>query len=958
MRRKLLIGAGVLLALVAVAVIALSVVVKTYLKSDKLKAIIIPKAEEFTGRTVELDRIDVSLFKGVVLKGLTVKEGQGDFVSVQEFVLAYDLLPLLRKQLVIRKIVLVSPQVRIMRLSEDRYNFSDILERASGGEGPAKEAKPEDGGLPVSIVAQRVVVEDARVEFADAMKEIPDFTARGDANLDISMEKGRPRAEGRVELKELSAELRGVRTEARGRLDITRDSLKADLATSVDGEEISLEATARDYATAPDVKFALKAGALDLEKLMALAGAAGKGGPGKEGPKAGAGEGAKGSPLDIRAAGTVDIKSAKYKELTVSDIHLAADSTLRAASALTGEINISEMKASMDSADLDADGAVTLDADSIRATLRTGIWSPGSLKLGGYTIEKLNLDASPDIVYLRGEEKLNLKVPVSRLTAAAVATKETSVNDLSFAGTVEASYGLKTESLSAGVKIDDLKAGVKGANIATKGAVSYDGKTLGVALKGARATAASLAHEKYAIKDLSVAADTDLKVRVDDKTPIGEVNIKTFSANINGMEIKSRGGKLKSDGKVARVALEGLTAKGGQFKLSGGELKDIDLAADADLALRVKDKAPLGGTLSIRRLKATLNGVNTGLAGKISATEEKASADLRASVAEDEISLTATASQYRDAPNVNFDVYSKRLDLNRLTALSGEKGKEAPAPQKPGQAEKKAKGEKPLKVSARGKIKVGKALYKDYSINGFSANVSYLDDAMTIDPVAMALAGGTSMVVDGDFKGNVSFRYPRGAADAPEVMKRTMSGKGASTFRKIQIKDVKVAQAIARLTSVEDLRNPTFTDSRFDYVIREQKVNIDGYMNSERIKFSTRGYVGLDKAIDMEADLWLDKLLARRLVVTQVIRGEDGSAVLPLAIRGTTEAPKVNIDAERVIKKEIDKRLDRMFERLLPKKTEEPQPATPQEQPPAEEPAREKQPEEQIKDLLKGIFGK
>ncbi|MEJ2314927.1 MAG: AsmA family protein [Nitrospirota bacterium] len=229
MRRKLLIGAGVLLALVAVAVIALSVVVKTYLKSDKLKAIIIPKAEEFTGRTVELDRIDVSLFKGVVLKGLTVKEGQGDFVSVQEFVLAYDLLPLLRKQLVIRKIVLVSPQVRIMRLSEDRYNFSDILERASGGEGPAKEAKPEDGGLPVSIVAQRVVVEDARVEFADAMKEIPDFTARGDANLDISMEKGRPRAEGRVELKELSAELRGVRTEARGRLDITRDSLKADL---------------------------------------------------------------------------------------------------------------------------------------------------------------------------------------------------------------------------------------------------------------------------------------------------------------------------------------------------------------------------------------------------------------------------------------------------------------------------------------------------------------------------------------------------------------------------------------------------------------------------------------------------------------------------------------------------------------------------------------------------------
>jgi hypothetical protein len=167
-----------------------------------------------------------------------------------------------------------------------------------------------------------------------------------------------------------------------------------------------------------------------------------------------------------------------------------------------------------------------------------------------------------------------------------------------------------------------------------------------------------------------------------------------------------------------------------------------------------------------------------------------------------------------------------------------------------------------------------------------------------------------------------------------------------------------VADAIARLTSVEELRNPTFTDSRFDYVIRDRKVNLEGYMNSERIKFSTLGYVGLDKAIDMEADLWLDKLLARRLVVTKVIRGEDGSAILPLVIRGTTEAPKVNINAEKVIKKEIDKGLDRLFEKLLPGEKEEPQPAAPEEQPPAEEPAQEKQPEEQIKDLFKGLFGK
>ncbi len=882
MKRKLLIGAGVLLALVAVAFIALSIVVKTYLKSENLKPIIIPKAEEFTGRDVELDRIDVSLFKGVVLKGLSIKEGEKDFVVVREFVLAYDLLPLLRKQLVIRKVVLVSPYVRISRLPNGKFNFSDILEGAAEGEGAAKKEKPEAGGLPISIVTERVVVEDAGVEFADAMKEIPDFTARADADFGISMEKGL-RAEGKVELKELNAEMKGVKTAARGRLDITRDSLKADLVTSVDGEEISLEATARDYATAPEVKFALRAGALDLEKLMALAGEYGKRKHGKEGHGAQARKSAEGNLMDIRAEGTVDIKSAKYKEFTITDIHLAAESKLRAASALTGEINVSEMKASMNGANLASDGTVKLDPDSIRATLRTGIGVPGSFKHGEYKVDNLKLDASPDVVYLLAEERLTARIPVGQLTAVSVATKETSVKDLAFAGTADATYALKTDSLSATVNIEDFKANVKDVDVSTKGAVSYDGKTLGVSLKDAKATAKTLPHEKHTIKDLNVAADTDL-------------------------------------------------------------------------ALRLKDKAPIRGALNLKALKANINGVDAGLTGKIDATEAKASADLRASVEEDNIRLTATATQYRDAPDINFDVYSERLDLDRLMTMAGQE-KEAPG-EKPKEAMKKEEGEKPLKVSARGKVRIDKAVFKDYSIKGFSANISYLNDVMTIDPVTMALAGGTSMVVDGDFKGNVSFKYPRGASNASEVMKRTMSGKGVSTFKKIQIKDVKVADAIARLTSVEELSNPTFTESRLDYVIRDQRVNLDGYMNSERIKFSTLGYVGLDNSLDMEADLWLDKLLARRLVVTKFIRGEDGSAILPLVIRGTTEDPKVNINAEKVIKKEIDRGLEKLFEKVLPRKEEEPQPAAPEEQPPAEEPAREKQPEEQIKDLFKGIFGR
>ena len=69
--------------------IGFSIFIKTFLSGDRLKAIILPRAESMTGRKVSLDEINVSLFKGIVAKGLSVKEkdGQGDFLKISEFTL-------------------------------------------------------------------------------------------------------------------------------------------------------------------------------------------------------------------------------------------------------------------------------------------------------------------------------------------------------------------------------------------------------------------------------------------------------------------------------------------------------------------------------------------------------------------------------------------------------------------------------------------------------------------------------------------------------------------------------------------------------------------------------------------------------------------------------------------------------------------------------------------------------
>ena len=116
MKRPVKIGMIILAVLILLS-IGFSLFVKSLLSGDRLKAFLVPKAEALTGRKIHLDQIHVSLFKGIVVKGLTVKEkdGQADFLKTAEFVLSYRLWPLLKKQLVISKIEIVSPSISVRK---------------------------------------------------------------------------------------------------------------------------------------------------------------------------------------------------------------------------------------------------------------------------------------------------------------------------------------------------------------------------------------------------------------------------------------------------------------------------------------------------------------------------------------------------------------------------------------------------------------------------------------------------------------------------------------------------------------------------------------------------------------------------------------------------------------------------------------------------------------------------
>ena len=323
----------IVLGIIVILIIALSIFIKSFLSSDRLKGMILPQAEAVTGRKVNLDEIHVSLFKGIVAKGLSVKErdGQRDFIKVGEFILSYELLPLLKKQVVLSKIEVASPSISVKKGKEGRYNFSDIIEKqAKEPQKPKKPSPPEKGGLPVSIVADRLFIQNAQFTFIDEEKALPDISVALDAEFKGSVgQDGTPKMEfGRISLKEMKAKLKEMVVKVSGKIDMDPKTVKANLQTVIGEENMDISATVKDYLSAPDAVANIHAKTLNLKKLAALG--SGKKEPEgvpkkeeirkKEEKKPEKGE----SDLmkKLKASGQIVVDTAKYEDHTIKDFRL------------------------------------------------------------------------------------------------------------------------------------------------------------------------------------------------------------------------------------------------------------------------------------------------------------------------------------------------------------------------------------------------------------------------------------------------------------------------------------------------------------------------------------------------------------------------------------------------------------------------------------------------------------
>jgi AsmA protein len=215
---------------------------------------------------------------------------------------------------------------------------------------------------------------------------------------------------------------------------------------------------------------------------------------------------------------------------------------------------------------------------------------------------------------------------------------------------------------------------------------------------------------------------------------------------------------------------------------------------------------------------------------------------------------------------------------------------------------------------------------------------------MVIDPLQMHLSGGEGVKTEGTLKGNLQFNPNEKAVDTATAIKKTLTGKGVLDLNKCEVKSSKIMDAVAVITGLPELKSPRFDKSQFHFTISNQKINLEGALNSSQLNLNPAGTIGFDERIDIITDLKISPALSSRLStakITGYMKDEKGWTTIPLKITGTVDKPSVNLNPaamgkviERGIKGEIEKQLFK-------------------------EPADRKQKQQSgPQDLLKGIFGR
>lgn len=145
------------------------------LNTPEVQAAILARTRAVLGADVRVTKMDVSLFSGVTLEGITVANPspfEGDLLAASSFVLRYRLWPLLRGRLEVERAAFVRPQLNLAMDARGRFNYEGLgAPGARPGGRPAPPAAPQRA-LPIDLRLRSLTVREGTIVMRDARRAV------------------------------------------------------------------------------------------------------------------------------------------------------------------------------------------------------------------------------------------------------------------------------------------------------------------------------------------------------------------------------------------------------------------------------------------------------------------------------------------------------------------------------------------------------------------------------------------------------------------------------------------------------------------------------------------------------------------------------------------------------------------------------------------------------------------
>lgn len=170
--KKLLKILGIFLVLLLGLLLIGFAVVRKMFPPEKIKEMMVQAASEKLKREIRLGEIKIGLFSGIQIQDFALSEApafkNGTFVQSEKFVLKFQLLPLLKKKILIDELSLSAPQIRVVQNPDGKsFNFSDLIASSTA---PSKST-PQTESVPkptaVSLTVSKLKITRGKVEFID-----------------------------------------------------------------------------------------------------------------------------------------------------------------------------------------------------------------------------------------------------------------------------------------------------------------------------------------------------------------------------------------------------------------------------------------------------------------------------------------------------------------------------------------------------------------------------------------------------------------------------------------------------------------------------------------------------------------------------------------------------------------------------------------------------------------------